>query len=82
MTSKGQAAQLTGAADGCQSGPDTERSFAMKYIYRTCYTGGVFFAGWLFNFFFDIQFAAGMVAGWFLKQGYDDIAGLIQDLVN
>ncbi len=54
----------------------------MKFIFGLLYSGFLFLAGWMFNFFFDIQFAMGLVAGWFLKQGYDDIAGLINDLIN
>lgn len=54
----------------------------MRFIGGVLYSGFVFLAGWLFNFIFDIQFALGMAAGWFLKEGYEDIAKILQDLVN
>jgi hypothetical protein len=42
----------------------------------------LFLAGWLFNFFFDIQFVSGVFVGWLMKEGYDDIANLIMDIIN
>ena len=54
----------------------------MRFIFGVLYSGFLFLAGWLFNFIFDIQFALGMAAGWFLKEGYEDIAKFIQDIVN
>ena len=42
----------------------------------------LFLAGWLFNFFFDIQFVSGVFVGWLMKEGYDDIANMIMDIIN
>jgi len=54
----------------------------MKFILGVFYSCLLFVSGWVFNFFFDIQFAFGLVVGWFLKRGYDDIANILQNLVN
>ena len=54
----------------------------MRFILGVIYSGLVFLSGWIFNFFFDIQFAFGLVVGWFLKRGYDDIASMLQNLAN
>ncbi len=54
----------------------------MRFILNLFYTGIIFVAGWLFNFIVDIQFALGVAAGWFLKEGYDGIADMLQNLAN
>ncbi len=54
----------------------------MKFISGLLYSAVVFLAGWLFNFIFDIQFALGVVAGWLMKEGYDNIANMLFDLLN
>lgn len=54
----------------------------MKYIKALVSSALIFVAGWLFNFLVDIQFALGLVAGWFLRKGYDNLAGLIFDLIS
>lgn len=54
----------------------------MRFILGLLYTSLVFVSGWVFNFIFDIQFALGLAAGWFLKEGYDDIATLLQNFAN
>ena len=54
----------------------------MKYIKALVSSVLIFVAGWLFNFLVDIQFALGLVAGWFLRKGYDNLAGLIFDLIS
>lgn len=54
----------------------------MKFISGLFYSIIVFLAGWLFNFIFDIQFALGVVAGWLMKEGYDNIANMLIDLLN
>ena len=54
----------------------------MKYIKALISSVLIFVAGWLFNFLVDIQFALGLVAGWFLRKGYDKLAGLIFDLIS
>lgn len=53
----------------------------MTFIYKFFYSGFVFLGGWLFNFIFDIQFAAGLASGWLLRQGFDDLARMLQDLI-
>ena len=51
-------------------------------ILRLLYSLTLFFAGWLFNFFFDVQFVFGVFFGWLMKEGYDDIANFILDKIN
>jgi hypothetical protein len=52
----------------------------MRFIGGLLYSGLIFLCGWLFNFVFDIQFALGMAAGWFLKEGYDNIGRWLQGI--
>lgn len=54
----------------------------MRFVLGLLYSTLVFVCGWIFNFFFDIQFALGLAAGWFVREGYDDIAQFLQDIVN
>ncbi|MEE2698160.1 MAG: hypothetical protein VX923_00515 [Pseudomonadota bacterium] len=49
---------------------------------RFLYSLVLFTAGWLFNFLFDIQFATGVFVGWLMKEGFDDFANLILDILN
>jgi len=35
--------------------------------------------GWLLNFFIDVQFALGVIAGWFMRQGYDQLGRTLLD---
>ncbi len=54
-------------------------------MFRLCKTivgsSVIFLCGWLFNFVFDIQFALGLTAGWFLREGYEEIAKMIYNFV-
>ena len=53
----------------------------MKYLLRVFYSIAAFLVGWLFNFVLDIQFTFGVIAGWLMKEGYDNIADLLTKLV-
>ena len=53
----------------------------MKYALRVIYSLILFVFGWLFNFVLDIQFALGVATGWLMKEGYDNIAELIEKLI-
>ena len=54
---------------------------AVRWIRRLVYSFFLLVLGWLFNFFVDIQFALGVAAGWFMRQGYDNLGRMILDLV-
>ena len=53
----------------------------MKYALRVIYSLALFLIGWLFNFVLDIQFALGVATGWLMKEGFDNIAELLEKLV-
>ena len=53
----------------------------LKWIKRLIYSFFFFIGGWLFNFIFDIQFALGVAAGWLMREGYDNIARALLDLL-
>ena len=53
----------------------------LKWIKRLIYSLFFFIGGWLFNFIFDIQFALGVAAGWLMREGYDNIARALLDLL-
>ena len=53
----------------------------MKYALRIIYSLILFLVGWLFNFVLDIQFALGVATGWLMKQGYANIAELLEQLL-
>ena len=53
--------------------------FIFKWVRRLCYAAFLLIAGWLFNFFIDIQFALGVAAGWIMRQGYDNIGRVLLD---
>ena len=53
---------------------------AIKWIKRLIYSAFLLVLGWLFNFIIDIQFALGVAAGWFMRQGYDNLGRTILDL--
>ncbi len=53
----------------------------MTFIKRLLYSLVLFVGGWLFNFIFDIQFALGVAAGWFMREGYDNIASILFKLI-
>ena len=52
----------------------------VKTVRRVSYAAFLIIIGWLFNFFIDIQFALGVVAGWVMHQGYDNIGRALLDL--
>ena len=52
-----------------------------KWIERLMYSFFIFVGGWLFNFVFDIQFALGIAAGWLMREGYDNVARGLLDLL-
>ena len=54
--------------------------FIYKWVRRISYSALLLLVGWLFNFFIDIQFALGVVAGWIMRQGYDNIGRYLLDL--
>jgi len=54
--------------------------YAIKWIKRIFYSASLLVLGWLFNFLIDIQFALGVAAGWFMRQGYDNLGRTILDL--
>ena len=54
--------------------------FIFKWVRRISYAFLLLIVGWLFNFFIDIQFALGVVAGWVMRQGYDNIGRALLDL--
>ena len=51
-----------------------------KTVRRISYAAFLIIVGWLFNFFIDIQFALGVLAGWVVRQGYDNIGSALLDL--
>ena len=53
----------------------------MKWIKRLVYSLFLFVAGWLFNFVFDIQFVIGVVSGWLLREGFQNLANLLFKLL-
>jgi len=54
----------------------------MKWTKKLFYSLFLFVAGWLFNFIFDVQFALGFVAGWLMREGYDNLAQMLQNMIN
>ena len=54
----------------------------MKWITGLAYSTFLFVAGWLFNFVFDIQFALGVVAGWLMRKGYDNLGRALLELIS
>jgi len=46
----------------------------MKLIKRIFYSLLLLAIGWFLNFFIDTQFVLGVVAGWLMKEGYDNLA--------
>jgi hypothetical protein len=53
----------------------------MKYIKRTFYALCLLLLGWLFNFVFNTQFVLGVASGWLMKEGYDNIAKALLNLM-
>ena len=53
----------------------------MKLVRRLVYSVILLVIGWLFNFIFDTNFALGVAAGWFMKEGYDSIAKYLLSLI-
>jgi hypothetical protein len=49
-------------------------SAILMWIKRLISSLFIFIGGWLFNFIFDIQFALGITAGWLMREGYENIA--------
>jgi hypothetical protein len=53
----------------------------MRTIKKTFYALSLLLAGWLFNFIFNTQFVLGVVSGWLMKEGYDNIARVLMNLI-
>ena len=54
----------------------------MQWVKNCVYSLILLVAGWLFNFIFDIQFALGLVAGWLIREGFDNLANTLLRLVH
>ena len=54
----------------------------MKLTKNIFYSLLFFIAGWLFNFIFDVQFALGFIAGWLMREGYNNLAQILQNMIN
>ena len=53
----------------------------MKLLNRIFYSLLLLMIGWLLNFVFDTQFVLGVVAGWLMKEGYDNVAKYLLNLM-
>jgi hypothetical protein len=53
----------------------------MILIKRTFYALCLLITGWLFNFIFNTQFVLGVISGWLMKEGYDNIASVLLSLM-
>ena len=53
----------------------------MKLIKRVLYSLLLLLIGWLLNFIFYTQFVLGVIAGWLMKGGYDNIAKYLMTLI-
>jgi len=53
--------------------------YLFKWMKRLSYSILLLIVGWLLNFFIDVQFALGVIAGWFMRQGYDHLGRTLLD---
>ena len=58
------------------------RNCSVKWITGLAYSTFLCVAGWLFDFVFDIQFALGVVAGWLMRKGYDNLGRALLELIS